>query len=506
MCWQDWNRTSGYSIDAALGRESYDYRPGVLPYIAAGHPVSVPPSCLPQVFASLGNACRVILEAIGRSLDLRSYAFHELLDNTPLKVSEESSSVLSATCYGRRSVYDNVNLQLQASEDTELRAEKGLLALVRSDRPGLHIRMPNDGWLLVDAETSASDFVLLTGLALHQATGGYVTPGVYKVDATSAYADPHQLGLDPGALSSQRARVSLSFKLMPRSSAILHCAALTAAGHMVPQPFHLPVSVQDFMIRQHPLDQISSKSMGLGKRKRRTSRVLGVRPLAPSKRLRMEAQRVLKEKVQDLAEMKGIKVRFCNKEECEQQHMGQEGVPCQLQRMALGWPETVPFVHPHDLPNQSKQVFLEHFEPGWTAAQDGDFVQYDGAPGGLKKVRGGDEMLGDEARFSLKAIYEYLRERGKPVPTGKPQVIGHRVNIPLLTRLVFEAGGRHQFALHDGFNRFIHDNFNLETASEKDKERAFERLVKLYDQVIGDYMSDILLPLLKQRAPAAYIP
>lgn len=38
----------------------------------------------------------------------------------------------------------------------------------------------------------------------------------------------------------------------------------------------------------------------------------GVRSLAPSKRLRMEAQRVLKEKVQDLADAKGIKIRFCN--------------------------------------------------------------------------------------------------------------------------------------------------------------------------------------------------
>jgi len=38
----------------------------------------------------------------------------------------------------------------------------------------------------------------------------------------------------------------------------------------------------------------------------------GGRSLAPSKRLRMEAQRVLEEKVQDLADTKGIKIQFCN--------------------------------------------------------------------------------------------------------------------------------------------------------------------------------------------------
>jgi hypothetical protein len=38
----------------------------------------------------------------------------------------------------------------------------------------------------------------------------------------------------------------------------------------------------------------------------------------------------------------------------------------------MGWPQGVPFVHPHDLPNKAKQAFLEAYEPGWTAAQDGE--------------------------------------------------------------------------------------------------------------------------------------
>lgn len=59
-------------------------------------------ACHPEAFGSLGRASRVLLEAIGRSLDLRSYTFTELLDNTPLKGPEVSSSVLSTLCHGRR--------------------------------------------------------------------------------------------------------------------------------------------------------------------------------------------------------------------------------------------------------------------------------------------------------------------------------------------------------------------------------------------------------------------
>lgn len=46
--------------------------------------------------------------------------------------------------------------------------------------------------------------------------------------------------------------------------------------------------------------------------------------------------------------------------------------PCAELRAQMGWPAGVPFVHPHDLPNKAKQAFLEAYEPGWTAAQDGD--------------------------------------------------------------------------------------------------------------------------------------
>lgn len=40
-----------------------------------------------------------------------------------------------------------------------------------------------------------------------------------------------------------------------------------------------------------------------------------------------------------------------------------------------------------------------------------------------------------------------------------------------------------QFELNGGFQQFIADTFHLDNASEKDKERALERLRKLYELV-----------------------
>lgn len=94
------------------------------------------------------------------------------------------------------------------------------------------------------------------------------------------------------------------------------------------------------------------------------------KPLPPSKRLRLEAQRVLKERVQDIADKKGMKLRFCNLKECENHHIHTLDSPCANIRMEIGWPHGVPFVHPHDLPNKAKIGFLEAYEPGWTATHD----------------------------------------------------------------------------------------------------------------------------------------
>jgi hypothetical protein len=46
---------------------------------------------------------------------------------------------------------------------------------------------------------------------------------------------------------------------MPRASAILHCSAMTAAGHPVGSPFQQPISVHDFMQRSQPMEQLVSR-------------------------------------------------------------------------------------------------------------------------------------------------------------------------------------------------------------------------------------------------------
>lgn len=49
-----------------------------------------------------------------------------------------------------------------------------------------------------------------------------------------------------------------------------------------------------------------------------------------------------------------------------------------------------------------------------------------------------------------------------------------------------------QFDAEGGFQRFIEVHFQLEIAPERDKERALERLKKLYDQVLSDYVEDLV--------------
>ena len=49
-----------------------------------------------------------------------------------------------------------------------------------------------------------------------------------------------------------------------------------------------------------------------------------------------------------------------------------------------------------------------------------------------------------------------------------------------------------QFEADAGFQRFIATHFQLDTAPERDKERALERLKKLYDQVLADYVEELV--------------
>jgi hypothetical protein len=50
----------------------------------------LPPARLDDLFAILKNVTWVILDAIGCSLELRSFSFMDPLDNMPLKIGEMS--------------------------------------------------------------------------------------------------------------------------------------------------------------------------------------------------------------------------------------------------------------------------------------------------------------------------------------------------------------------------------------------------------------------------------
>ncbi|CAA6669894.1 unnamed protein product [Spirodela intermedia] len=351
---REWCRTSGYYADPQLWHETYDYRPGLTPTEPNGE-LEFPPSGLPDIFSLLGKAARDILDAISFSLNLRSFSFSEILDNVPLRNREISSSVLSVCCHSRptfqeaqhHSMTTQDNGQLVIFQDHEHQVDKSLITVIKSDRCGLHVKDQNGHWIL--------------------ATAGYVSPALHRTEMANLHGNMY-------------GRCSLSFKLMPKSMTSLSCTQMRAAGHGVEDQFQIPIQVDDFMQRSHPTDphffkhsfpsyaystsQDGSLKPSI-KRKKNSTRC---KPLPPSKRLRLEAQRVLKERVQNIADKKGIKLRFCGLKECEG-HIRSLDSPCSRIRMELGWPPGVPFVHPHDLPNKAKLGFLEAYEPGWTVSQ-----------------------------------------------------------------------------------------------------------------------------------------
>ncbi|XP_010273603.1 PREDICTED: uncharacterized protein LOC104609083 [Nelumbo nucifera] len=372
---REWCKTSGYYADPQLWQETYDYRPGLTP-TEPNNTMELPPAGLPDVFALLGKAARDILDAISFSLNLRSSPFTEILDNVPLRSREISSSVLTVCCHSRPSFQGAQRHGLTTQEDGQLvmfpdhdhQADKSLITVVKSDKAGLHIRDFHGRWILVDGDIGPQEAVVFPGLALYQATAGYVSPALHRIETGNLQGNMY-------------GRCSLVFKLMPKSMASFNCSEMAAAGHGIEAQFQLPIPVDDFMQRSHPTDQLFTRHSfpnynftagqdgslkPLLKRRKNNTRC---KPLPPSKRLRLEAQRVLKERVQEIADKKGIKLRFCNLKECEG-HLQSLDSPCGSIRMEIGWPPGVPFVHPHDLPNKAKLGFLEAYEPGWTASQD----------------------------------------------------------------------------------------------------------------------------------------
>lgn len=250
----EWCKTSGYYSDPQSWQESYDYRPGLTFTDAASAAAEFPPSGLPDIFGLLGKASRLVLDAIGFYLNLRSSPFTEILDNVPLRSNEVSSSVLSVCCYARPSFHHGGQHHHTLTEDEQLllysdhdhQLDKSLISFVKSDKAGLHIRDMHGQWILVDVDLGPQEAVVFPGLALYQATAGYVSPAVYRTDLNSMQG-------------SIEGRFSLAFKLMPKSMTNLSCSEMRAAGHGVDAQFQVPVSVDDFMQRPHSNDELFNR-------------------------------------------------------------------------------------------------------------------------------------------------------------------------------------------------------------------------------------------------------
>ncbi|GAB4836686.1 hypothetical protein Ancab_001599 [Ancistrocladus abbreviatus] len=374
---REWCKTSGYYADPQLWQETYDFRPG-LTQMEPVNEMEFPPAGLADIFALLGKTARDVLDAISFNLNLRSSPFTGILDNVPLRNREISSSVLSVSCHARPSFHGTQHHSLTSQDEGHLAIfpeqehpiDKSLISIIKSDKPGLHIRDCQGDWVLVDGDLGPQEAVVYPGLALYQATAGNISPAIQRIEISNPQ----------GNICG---RCSLTFKLMPKSMTSLNCSEMRAAGHGVEAQFQLPVPVDDFMQRSHPTDHLFNRQSfpsfsftaaqdgSLKSMTRRRKNNSKCKPLPPSKRLRLEAQRVLKERVQDIADTKGIKLRFCSLKECEN-HIHSLDSPCANVRTEIGWPLGVPFVHPHDLPNKAKIGFLEAYEPGWSITHDMD--------------------------------------------------------------------------------------------------------------------------------------
>lgn len=250
---REWCKTSGYYSEPQLWQETYDFRPGLTP-MEPGNEMEFPPAGLVDIFAVLGKAARDILDAISFNLNLRSSPFTEILDNVPLRGREISSSVLSVCCHARPSFHGAQHHSLTSQEDGNLimfsdhehPGEKSLITIVKADRPGLHVRDFQGHWVLVDGDLGPQEAVVYPGLALYQATAGYINPAHHRIEISNPQANMY-------------GRCSLTFKLMPKSMTSLNCSEMRAAGHGVEAQFQLPVPVDDFMQRPHSTDHLLNR-------------------------------------------------------------------------------------------------------------------------------------------------------------------------------------------------------------------------------------------------------
>ncbi|CAI5472483.1 unnamed protein product [Closterium sp. Yama58-4] len=236
-----WNDGGGYF--QAPSKDLYFYKAGRSLNEAISD--SYPPG-FAESFKYLGKVSRSAMSALARHLKVRCDFFSSLLDDCPLPIGEVSSSVLAASCQRTQSPQDG---SARTTPDaTEI--EKGLLMLVTADFPGLQVCNSEGVWSPADQGVPPGSLLLLAGRCLHRATAGLCPASTYRV-------------LPPA--SSGTTRCALSFRLMPRPSAVIDCAVLAHAGHAVPAAMRESVCAGAFM------DSLSASAADLGSSDRESS-------------------------------------------------------------------------------------------------------------------------------------------------------------------------------------------------------------------------------------------
>jgi isopenicillin N synthase-like dioxygenase len=126
--------------------------------------------------------------------------------------------------------------------DYEHQVDKTIITVVKPDKPGLQIKDLNGQWVLADSNLGPQEVLVYTGLALYQATAGYVGPALHRTDVAVE--------------NNLYGRCSVAFKLMPKSMASLSCSEMQVAGYDIEAQFQNAIPVSDFMLRSHPVDQL----------------------------------------------------------------------------------------------------------------------------------------------------------------------------------------------------------------------------------------------------------
>eukprot|EP00250_Pteridium_aquilinum_P035648 c9762_g1_i1 orf=606-2351(-) len=255
---QQSSKFAGYT--ASGSKEMYHYRAGRNLLGEGEHP----PPCMSDVYRCLGKASRIVLGAICRQLQLRSDVFCSLLDDCPLPREDTSSSVLLATNFRNPTPSVNGTLGVEGrSQDFE----KGLITLIASDSPGLQVCDTNGLWYLADIGLRAGDLLLVTGKALQHITAGLCRACAYRV-----------MPLSPSSVPGSSRRISLMFRLMPRSRALLDGSAMAETGHVVSEGFG-PVLVSKFMESLSTQEAVEGTRAEKSERKRYVSSDSALRSL-----------------------------------------------------------------------------------------------------------------------------------------------------------------------------------------------------------------------------------